>query len=70
MIIVHSGEPRTPEEQLRDEIEVLSAELYNTELRLASLQNNLERRKHRNYLKHHHAGGLPAHSPYIGGCQC
>ncbi len=29
MIIVHSGEPRTPEEQLRDEIEVLSAELYN-----------------------------------------
>ena len=32
MIIVHSGEPRTPEEQLRDEIEVLSAELYNAEL--------------------------------------
>ena len=40
MIIVHSGEPRTPEEQLRDEIEVLSAELYNAELRLANLQKS------------------------------
>nr|DAE08729.1 MAG TPA: hypothetical protein [Siphoviridae sp. ct3lF2] len=45
MIIVHSGEPRTPEEQLRDEIEVLSAELYNTELRLANLQKSEQFRK-------------------------
>lgn len=36
MIIVHSGEPRTPEEQLRDEIEVLCAKLYNAELRLGN----------------------------------
>ena len=36
MIIVHSGESRTAEEQLRDEIEVLIAELYNAELRLAN----------------------------------
>ena len=45
MIIVHSGEPRTPEEQLRDEIEVLSAELYNAELRLANLQKSEQFRK-------------------------
>lgn len=44
MIIVHSGEPRTPE-QLRDEIEVLSAELYNAELRLANLQKSEQFRK-------------------------
>ena len=41
MIIVHSGEPRTPEEQLRDEIE----ELYNAELRLANLQKSEQFRK-------------------------
>lgn len=32
MMIVHSGEPRTQEEQLRDELEVLGAMLYNAEL--------------------------------------
>ncbi len=32
MIIVHSGEPRNTEQQLRDEIEVLEAKLYNAEL--------------------------------------
>ena len=32
MMIVHSGESRTQEEQLRDGLEVLGAMLYNAEL--------------------------------------
>lgn len=42
MIIVHSNESRSTEEQLRDEIEILKAKLHNAELRVAGYRRSIE----------------------------